>query len=87
MRVSPSSIKSINSIITYFPFRFNPLIWESVFESIQKKEEGHPSSFCSYSASAFSTCVIADFCIGIRQFLLFPNSTITSSSEISISTP
>ena len=41
----------------------------------------------SYSASGFSTCAIADFCIGIRQFLLFPNSMITVSSVISIIVP
>jgi len=44
-------------------------------------------SFAFYSADAFSTCAIAAFCIGIRQFLLLPNSTITSSSLMSISTP
>ena len=40
-----------------------------------------------YSAEGFSTCAMADFCMGIRQFLLFPNSTITVSSVISITTP
>ena len=34
----------------------------------------------NYSASAFSTSTIAVFCIGILQFLLLPNSTITISS-------
>ena len=42
--------------------------------------------FRSY-ASGFSTWTIACFCIGIRQFLLLPNSTITVSSVISMITP
>ena len=32
-------------------------------------------------------CAIADFCIGILQFLLFPNSTITVSPITSRTTP
>ena len=38
------------------------------------------------ASSAFSTSAIACFLIGIRQFLLLPNSTITSSSVISMTT-
>lgn len=41
----------------------------------------------SSSAFAFSTSTTAFFCIGIRQFLLLPNSTITVSSFISMTTP
>lgn len=37
--------------------------------------------------SAFSTSTIASFFIGIRQFLLLPNSTITTSSVMSMTTP
>ncbi len=37
--------------------------------------------------SAFSTWEIALLRMGMRQFLLLPNSTITSSSVISMSTP
>ena len=43
--------------------------------------------YFSIPSSAFSTSTIADFCIGILQFLLLPNSTITTSSLISITTP
>lgn len=44
-------------------------------------------SFYSATLSGFSTCAIATFCIGIRQFLLLPNSTMTVSSVISITMP
>ena len=45
-------------------------------------------SFFVYSVEeAFSSCAIAAFCIGIRQFRLLPNSTITSSSLMSMITP
>lgn len=46
-------------------------------------------SYSAYSAasSGFSTAAIAAFCIGIRQFLLLPNSTITVSSVISMIVP
>ena len=37
--------------------------------------------------SGFSTCTMAVFCMGIRQFLLLPNSTITVSSVMSMTTP
>lgn len=40
-----------------------------------------------HSVSGFSTSAMAAFLIGILQFLLLPNSTITSSSVISITTP
>ena len=42
----------------------------------------------SYSAvSGFSTAAIAPFCMGMRQFLLLPNSTIMVSSVMSITVP
>lgn len=45
-------------------------------------------SFSAATASSgFSTTATADFCIGIRQFLLFPNSIITVSSVMSITMP
>ena len=45
-------------------------------------------SFLLFYSSAFCTSTIASFFIGIRQFLLFPNSTITTlSSGMSITTP
>lgn len=40
-----------------------------------------------FYSSCFSTSTIAFFCIGILQFLLLPNSTITTSSDILITTP
>ena len=42
----------------------------------------------NHSCDSFSTSTMAFFCIGIRQFLLLPNSTIMTSSEgMSITTP
>ena len=60
--------------------------------SNEKKSETGESCLChtwntTAYASAFSTSAIADFFIGIRQFLLLPNSTITSSSVRSMTTP
>ena len=45
----------------------------------KKISTGHPVPIFRYAVacSAFSTSAIACFLIGIRQFLLFPNSTIT----------
>ena len=46
------------------------------------------SVFSSTTAeSGFSTSVMAVLRIGIRQFLLFPNSTMTSSSVMSMTIP
>ena len=42
---------------------------------------------CNTYSSGFSAWIMADFCIGIRHALLFPNSTMTVSSVMSISTP
>lgn len=47
----------------------------------------HSSTLCIYASPGFSTSAIALFFIGIRQFLLLPNSTIQSSSVMSITTP
>ncbi len=47
-----------------------------------------PGGYCfSARPPGFSFSTIASFCIGIRQFLLLPNSTITVSSVISMITP
>ena len=58
---------------------------ESAWLIVYNKREKFFSNFSlnlnlNYSASAFSTSTIAVFCIGILQFLLLPNSTITISS-------
>ena len=38
-------------------------------------------------SDAFSISAIADFLIGMRQFLLLPNSTMQSSSSTAITMP
>src|SRR5699024_10816172 len=95
LSIVPQNVCRFPSMITQFPIYFNLLKRKIVkfLSGIRKKKNprrlGRGSSPRGYAeaCSAFSTSAIACFLIGIRQFLLLPNSTITSSSVISMTTP
>ena len=78
------------TVILHF-IRFSSKTFLILKQKIMKQKRRMARRFLctTYSvySPAFSTCAIADFCIGIRQFLLLPNSTITVSSVMSITVP
>ena len=70
--------------VVQFAFGFYSVMLTSTVLGLPQGSRSFP--FVIY-ASGFSISTIAAFCMGIRQFLLLPNSTITVSSVISMITP